>query len=635
MMTAPRRFFWIHLLVIALAFAVTGDAAGARGSKRSRNLHKLDGWLRATVDSQTLQPQRVIIRVKPGSLDAVRRSLSSNGDQVLAEHNSLDALTAVVHTDDLAALDATGSIVTISTDAVIRAKGGQLGGLLGGLVGVVTGTVTGVLDTVISVASLLVDTGGTLLDPSESTGTPVSPRVLRETLGLTGSWSGLSGKGIGVAVVDSGLEMSDEFRGRVTAFYDFTDGKAVSAAPSDGYGHGTHVAGTIGGSGALSYNREYRGLAPNVKFVVLKVLDGNGAGYTSDVIRAIDFAVANRAKWGIHIINLSLGHPIFEPAATDPLVLAVERAAREGVIVIAAAGNLGRNPTTGLPGYAGITSPGNAPSAITVGALRTEDTVARGDDRIPDYSSAGPTWYDARVKPDVVAPGHNIVAVGAKRSSLYTTYPKLRAADSDYMRLSGTSMATAVTSGVVALALEAHRAASDWDAPRLTPNAIKAALQYTAIDVRSNVGLAEDRLRQGAGGLNGRGAIELTRAMDTERAQGAPWLYPTPSPWTVIAGQWLPWRQEIIWDTAVIWGSTVDVNQKAWGNAVIWGSGGAWDDDAVIWGSSDMVWSEPYTWSSAVIWGSGSIGRVDGEAVIWGSNGDLTEANTAWKDLTP
>lgn len=631
MMTAFRRFLCIHLVVVALALAVSGDAVGARGSKRSHKLHKLDGWLRATVDSQTTQAQRVIIRVQPGSLSAVRGSLSAHGDQVIAEHGSLDALTAIVHAEDLAELHGVGSVVSISSDAVIRAKGQLSGGLLGAVVQ----TVTTVVDVVVSVASAVLDTGGTLLDPSESTGAPVSPRVLRETLGLNGTWSNLSGKGVGVAVIDSGLEMSDEFRGRVTAFYDFTGGKTASATPSDGYGHGTHVAGTIGGSGALSYNREYRGLAPNVRLVILKVLDANGAGYTSDVIRAIDFAVANRAKWGIHIINLSLGHPIYEPAATDPLVLAVERAAREGVIVIAAAGNLGRNPTTGLPGYGGITSPGNAPSAISVGALRTEDTVTRGDDRIPDYSSAGPTWYDARVKPDVVAPGHNIVAVGARRGALYTTYPKLRAADSDYMRLSGTSMATAVTSGVVALALEAHRAASELGAPRLTPNAVKAALQYTAIAVRSNAGIEEDRLRQGAGGLNGRGAIELTSAMDTERAEGSPWLNPTPSPWTVIAGQWLPWRQEIIWDTAVIWGSTVDVNQKAWGNAVIWGSGGAWDDDAVIWGSNDLVWSEPHTWSSAVIWGSGSIGTVEGDAVIWGSNGQMTEGNTAWKDLEP
>ena len=128
---------------------------------------------------------------------------------------------------------------------------------------------------------------------------------------------------------------------------------------------------------------------------------------------------------GIDIINLSLGHPILRTGGTDPLVQAVERASRAGVIVVAAAGNYGKNPTTGLPGYAGITSPGNAPSAITAGAVNIQNTVARSDDRIPDYSSAGPTWYDALVKPDIVSPGHNIVAVAAKRSYLYQTYPQL------------------------------------------------------------------------------------------------------------------------------------------------------------------------------------------------------------------
>ena len=286
----------------------------------------------------------------------------------------------------------------------------------------------------------------------------VYPSLVRNTLGLqTSQWTG---RGIGVAVVDSGLEMSSEFRYRVTAFYDFTKG-GVDAVPAyDDYGHGTHVASLIGGSGALSSNSANKGLAPNVRFTILKALDKNGAGYTSDVIRAIDFAVDNRVALGIHIINLSLGHPIAQPAAADPLVQAVERASRAGLVVVVAAGNMGINPATDKPGYAGITSPGNAPSAITVGAAKTLDTVSRNDDRIPDYSSSGPTWYDALAKPDVLAPGHNLVAAAAKQGTIYSAYPKLRDADSDYIRLSGTSMATAVTSGVDRA--DARGAAGGW-----------------------------------------------------------------------------------------------------------------------------------------------------------------------------
>src|SRR5207244_7656023 len=137
-------------------------------------------------------------------------------------------------------------------------------------------------------------------------------------------------------------------------------------------------------------------------------------------------------------------------------------------------------------------------SAITVGAVETLDTVARGDDGVPDYSSAGPTWYDAHAKPDLVAPGHNIVAAAARQGTLYKTYPQLVAADPDYMLLSGTSMATAVTTGSIALILEANRAANLYH-PALPPNAVKALLQYTAVGIHDNAGIEYNPLRKGAG----------------------------------------------------------------------------------------------------------------------------------------
>jgi serine protease AprX len=145
-----------------------------------------------------------------------------------------------------------------------------------------------------------------------------------------------------VAVIDSGIFPSPAFAGRIKAFYDFTSGGVRARHPFDDYGHGTHVAGLIGGWQLLA-NRMYQGVAPSVQFVGLKVLDGNGGGRTSDVIRAIEFAIANKARFGIDVINLSLGHPIYEPAATDPLVQAVEKASKAGIIVVASAGNHGVN----------------------------------------------------------------------------------------------------------------------------------------------------------------------------------------------------------------------------------------------------------------------------------------------------
>ena len=188
------------------------------------------------------------------------------------------------------------------------------------------------------------------------------------------------------------------------------------------------------------------------------MLDANGAGRTSDVLSAIEYAVTNRDALGLRVLNLSLGHPIFEPADRDPLVQAVEAAVRSGLIVVVSAGNFGCLPQTTRCGYAGITSPGNAPSAITVGSLDTRNTTSRLDDEIPSYSSRGPSWYDGYAKPDIVAPGHRLVSTIGPASTLGRDRTRQQQSAGpwlSYSRLSGTSMATAVASGAVALVLDA------------------------------------------------------------------------------------------------------------------------------------------------------------------------------------
>jgi serine protease AprX len=601
--------------ILAVADAPVGAAGSLAGQRRAE---RLDAQLRAVLNDSTPEPQRVIIRVRPGSQPAVRNSLTAHGDQIVSEHESIDALTAVIHGGDLATLADSDVVLSISSDAIVRPHG-----LLGGLLGGVVGALVNLVDAVVEV---FLDNG------ADTSGPIVAPAVLRQTLGVDNtSWTG---RGVGVAIIDSGLEYSTEFQGRVTAFYNFTNGGAVATSTySDEYGHGTHIAGTIGGSGALSDNYSYHGLAPKVKFVILKVLDKNGAGYTSDVIRAIDFAVANRSSLGVDIINLSLGHPIYEPAASDPLVQAVERASRAGIIVVAAAGNYGKNPSTGLPGYAGITSPGNAPSAITAGSVAIQNTVAHSDDRIPDYSSAGPTWYDAFVKPDVVSPGHNIVAVAAKGGYLYQTYPQLRATNTSYMLLSGTSMASAVTTGSVALLLEANRAANYYpNHPSLTPNAVKAVLEYTSVRIHDDSGIEYNPLRKGAGALNAKGAIDLGRTIDTSTPAGNWWLTSTPNRWTSIGGQTLVWNQTVVWGNAIVWGTTVNVNEKAWGSAIVWGTNTSWSS-AIVWGTN-VVWTDPQSWADAIVWGTDAVGQSNGSAIVWGTTSGMTAQNTAWKNLS-
>ena len=297
------------------------------------------------------------------------------------------------------------------------------------------------------------------------------------TGGLLGllSTPGYNGTGITVAVVDSGIAPHSALDSRVVARANFVSWEAPSTG--DLYGHGTHVAGIIGGntSAARYVTPAFAGgSAPGVKLVDVRVLGANGVGYTSDVIAGIDWAVANRSKYGIRVINLSLGHAVTEPSELDPLCKAVARAVRAGVVVVASAGNYGLT-STGAPVLGGITSPGNSPYAITVGAIDTAGTTTRDDDTVAPYSSKGPTRYELAVKPDIVAPGTKLVSLEAAGSYLARTYPAWHIAGSGknaYFRLTGTSMSTAVVSGGVALLLDAN--------PYLSPAQVKMALQIGA-----------------------------------------------------------------------------------------------------------------------------------------------------------
>ena len=154
------------------------------------------------------------------------------------------------------------------------------------------------------------------------------------------------------------------------------------------------------------------GIAPDANIINVRVLGPDGTGSTSDVIAGMEWAIANRARYNIRVINLSLGHPVTEPSVTDPLCEEVEKATSLGIVVVAAAGNSGKT-ATGQTVLGSIASPGNSPFALTVGALNTWQTPGRSDDSVTTYSSRGPTRYELAVKPDVVAPGNKIVSLEA------------------------------------------------------------------------------------------------------------------------------------------------------------------------------------------------------------------------------
>jgi serine protease AprX len=543
---------------------------------------KLDAAMQQWARSGGVGSQQVIVSAGAGALATVTTLVLGLGSTVLGALPGINGLVARVDLDDLASLVCALPVSSISIDAVVHA--------------------TSDVDA-------------------------PAPESLRATLGLPLDTP--SGEGVTVAVIDSGIAPSADVANRIVAFFDATL-LALPTSPSDDYGHGTHVAGLIAGGGVVAGDGRYQGIGPKVRLVGMKVLDATGAGRTSDVIRAVELTTLLRPILGVQIINLSLGHPIYEPASRDPLVRAVEAASRAGIVVVTAAGNYGYNADTGESGYGGIASPGNAPSAITVGASMTEDTTNRNDDRIAPYSSRGPSWYDAFSKPDIVAPGHRLVSDASSDSTLFATYPSARVVPG-YLRLSGTSMATAVATGAVALVIEAHQQAYP-NAPALTPNLVKGILQYSSLRLHDSLGADYDDLTQGAGSLNPVGARDLARAIDTRQPAGWYWLTSSITPSTTLQTDALAWSQRVFWRTQTVWGPTIDTHQIAWAFNTMWGSTNAWDSH-IVWGT-DTVWgNDAPAWSNHIVWGTNVVGSYsdDGDHIVWGTtNGP---GSTAWGNL--
>lgn len=279
---------------------------------------------------------------------------------------------------------------------------------------------------------------------------------------------GLSGKGITIAIVDTGIHPHPDLTqpdNRIIGFVDLVGGKKD---PYDDQGHGTHCAGDAAGNGSMSEGL-YSGPAPEASLVGVKVLDAQGGGQLSTVIRGIEWCVEKKEELGIRIISLSLGAPAMESYRDDPLAQAVEKAWHHGIVVCAAAGNEGPYPGT-------ISTPGFDPVIVTVGAADDKNTAQRSDDEKAPFSSRGPT-FDGLVKPDIYAPGTDIVSLNAPGSELEKQLPENKVGD-HYIRLSGTSMATPFCAGVVALLLEAN--------PHLSPNDVKSILMSTSQEMEGD-----------------------------------------------------------------------------------------------------------------------------------------------------
>lgn len=257
------------------------------------------------------------------------------------------------------------------------------------------------------------------------------------------NFSDLTGKGIGVAVVDTGIFPHVDLDDRIIAFQDMVNGRRQ---PYDDNGHGTHIAGILGGSGSASHG-QCRGVAPGCDLIGVKVLDRQGNGNKEDVLAAFRWLVENQERYHIRIVNISVGTTYRSDGDHRTLIHGVEQVWDAGMVVVAAAGNRGPGPGT-------VTAPGSSRKVITVGA--SDMLNARYGS-----SGSGPT-LECVCKPDIVAPGLQVLSCAPARDGRL------------YVRKSGTSMSTPIISGAVARMLE-------YD-PTLTNVQIKMLLKESAVD---------------------------------------------------------------------------------------------------------------------------------------------------------
>ena len=462
--------------------------------------------------------------------------------------------------------------------------------------------------------------------------------------------AGYDGSGVGIAVVDSGIYAHDDLNAfgtnnqRVVYSESFVPG---DPSTSDAYGHGTHVAGIAAGNGTDSmsgYKFQYTGVAPNANIINLRVLDATGAGSDSSVISALQRAIALKDQYNIRVINLSVGRGIWESFQIDPLDQAAEQAWKAGIVVVVAAGNAGRDNSMHTHGYATITAPGNDPFVITVGAMSAPDGV-RANDVIASYSSKGPTLIDHIVKPDIVAPGNQIISLRAPNSTLVTDATRANVYPCDvtltnkcgayygpaqYFMLSGTSMATPVVSGAAALMIQRD--------PTLTPDLVKARLMKSAFKGFRAYGASADSLgnvynNQADVFTYGAGYLDVNAALNNTDTGAGFALSPTAVynsvthtvtlTNTTLSSNSVVWGSSVIWGNSVIWGSSV-----IWGNSVIWGANAFVSGSSVLWGSS-VIWGANIDTGFSVIWGNSVIwGASTTQAMDDGDSGDCTVDDT-------
>jgi serine protease AprX len=355
-------------------------------------------WTAAPADPHLAQGAQALIRVAHGSAGAIAAKATAAGATEVVAFSAIDVVSARLSGEAVEAMRRDPRVHLIASDSVITAAGGL--------------------------------------------STDVKPSAGVDAIDAPQAWAVSTGRGVTVALMDTGIAAHPDLAGSVVVRVDFVGDGSTKLDPA---GHGTFVAGLIAAHGPT-----FKGVAPDAKLVSLRVLDANGNGSLHSVLAAFDWLLRHRAAYGITVVNLSFGAPQATSYQQDLLAAVVESAWFAGVTVIAAAGNHGPLPGT-------VTTPGADPFVLTTGSLDDQGTAGTGDDRESLFSGRGPT-RDGFVKPDVLAPGEHVVS--------------LRASDdpnqSDYTRMSGTSVSSAMAAGIAALVLQVH----SW----YTPTQVKGAI---------------------------------------------------------------------------------------------------------------------------------------------------------------
>jgi serine protease AprX len=510
----------------------------------------------ATAPAQAQAAVTVVVQEQPGAGPGVEQAIGRLGGHVDVALPIVDGVAATIPADQVGALEATPGVTNVTPNRPVTFSG-QYG-----------------------------DSSG------------VASAVYTDAIRASKTWDqGYTGQGIGVAVVDTGINPVGDLAGKVVGGVDLSG----ENSNLDSYGHGTFVAGLIAGSGAAS-NGAIKGVAPNVKLISVKIAGADGSTDLVHLIAGLDFVATTRDIYGTRVLNLSLAIDSPGSYQNDPVDVAVERVWNSGIVVVTASGNHGTAPGS-------ISAPGDDPYVITAGADDDHTTASIGDDTLATFSGVGPT-ADGFAKPDFVAPGKSVVSLRAAGSTIDQANPSA-VVGTAYFKGSGTSFSSAITAGAAALVLSRS--------PALTPNQVKARLTGNA---RSVPGVLPTAGR-GAGELDAFGA---TMSSDTTAANAGL----TPATFNGVSGaDVIPSGSQ--WGGSS-WGGS-SWGGSSWGGSS-WGGflwlGSSWGGSS--WGGSSWGGS---SWGGSS-WGGSSWGGSSWGGSSWGGSswGGSQWAGSSWADAS-